>query len=299
MKGKVLFLLVLVFLVGGFLGHRIAQSEKKQSEKKQKADIISEAQKKKIEIYLEKTLNIPSNISIKIEDIKDSEIKSLKILIVEFEDKNNKISNTQEYLVTNDYKYVVLGKPLNTTIDPYQEKMNKIDLIGRPTKGAKDAKVTMVVYSDFQCPYCVKMVPVEDEILKLYPNKVKIVFKNFPLGFHQWARDAALYSLCVFSQDKEKFWNLHNFLFQKQGEITKENLKEKIIGFCKEENIDFNGIQNCYDNKTTEYILNKDIEEANQIGVRSIPSILVQGKMITGAQSISTFKETIDNFLKE
>lgn len=294
MKGKILFLLVLVFLVGGFLGHHIALTEKKQ-----KTDIISETQKKKIEIYLQKTLNTPSHVAIKVEGIMDSEVKTLKILTVAYEDKNNNITDTKKYLITPDYKYVILEGLLNTELDPYKEKMKKIDVTQRPTRGKKDAKITMVVYSNFQCPYCSRMVPVEEEILKQYPDKVKIVYKNFPLRGQLWSVDAGLYSLCVFLQDNEKFWKLHNFLFKIQSEITKENLKDKISEFCQDEHISFNLVQSCHSNRETEYLLNKDIEEAAQVGVRSIPTTIIQGKTIVGAYPFPAFKEIIDDFLKE
>lgn len=143
------------------------------------------------------------------------------------------------------------------------------------------------------------MVPIEEEVLKQYPDKVKIVYKNFPLREQLWSVDAGLYSLCVFLQDNEKFWKLHNFLFKIQSEITKENLKDKIQEFCQAEGVDFNIIQSCHSNRETEYLLNKDIEEATQVGVRSIPTTIIQGKTIVGAYPFPTFKETIDDLLKE
>lgn len=297
MKIKYVVVFLAVFLATFLLTFQVISTSKKQSSKK----VDFALHKERIEIYLQKSLNLPSHISVKVGEVKDTKANGLKILQVKFEDRNNQNIQNTEYVITDDYKYIILGQLLNTEEDPYQEKMKKIEISERPTKGNKNAKITMVVYSDFQCPYCVKMIPIEEEILKLYPGKVKIVFKNFPLDRRGagWAREAAIWSLCAFSQNNNKFWKLHDFLFQKQQEITKENLKEKVIEFCKNEDINISQLQNCYDNKLTENILNKDMEEAAQVGVRSIPTSIVQGKTIVGAQSLETFREVIDRILKE
>lgn len=295
MRVKYLLFFVAIFIVLSFLTFQVVSTGKKQTSKK--VDISEH--KERLEKYLQKALNLPSHISIKIDGIEDTGVATLKKLKVKFEDKNNRMSQTSEYVITNDYKYIILGQLLNTEEDPYVEKMKKIEISGRPTKGNKNAKVTMVVYSNFQCPYCARMVQIEEEILKAYPDKVKIIFKNFPLEFHQWAKDAGTWSFCLFRQDEKKFWKLHNYLFQKQQEITKENLREKIVEFCKNENVDISLLQDCYDNKLVEDILSRDKEEASKIGVRSVPTSIIQGRTIIGAQPIATFKEVIDSILKE
>ena len=103
-------------------------------------------------------------------------------------------------------------------------KVYKINLGDSPFLGKADAKVAIVEWSDFQCPYCARATPLLTEVQKKYPNDVKIIFKHFPLSFHQAARPAAIAS--VAAQEQGKFWEMHDALFENQRSLTAGNMEE-------------------------------------------------------------------------
>ncbi len=132
--------------------------------------------------------------------------------------------------MSTDGQYIILAEFIDTTVDPLKETMSKISLEDVPVKGAENAKVTIVEYSDFQCPFCKRGTDIIPQILKEYDGKVKIAYKQLPLPIHNWARDAAIASVCADQQGNDKFWELHDLLFENQTKLTAENAKEEING---------------------------------------------------------------------
>src|SRR5262249_48954623 len=98
-----------------------------------------------------------------------------------------------------------------------------IDVANDPVRGPKDARIEMVEFSDFQCPFCKQLHPVLDQVLKAFPKDVKLVYKQYPLNIHPFARQAALASMAAHAQGK--FWALHDKLFENNAALTDENIK--------------------------------------------------------------------------
>jgi protein-disulfide isomerase len=163
-----------------------------------------------------------------------------------------------------------------------------------PFVGKADAKVTLVEYSDFQCPFCAKGHEVINQIKKKYGNKIKIAFKHFPLPFHNHAKVAAEASMCANEQKMSYFWEFHDAMFLDQAKLSKEDLKAK----ARKIGLDGNKFDQCLDSgKFTAYV-NKDMEDGKTVGVKSTPTFFVNGKLISGAQPIEVFSEVIDSELK-
>ncbi len=162
-----------------------------------------------------------------------------------------------------------------------------------PSFGNKDAKVTIVEYSDFQCPYCAKGADILKQIKKKYGSKVKVAFKNFPLPFHNHAEKAAVAGLCANEQSSEAFWKLHDEMFANQESLDPEGLKKaaaklglKVDKFTK-----------CLDENTYLAKVKADMEEGKAVKVKSTPTFFVNGQLINGAQPIEVFSELIDEEL--
>jgi protein-disulfide isomerase len=177
--------------------------------------------------------------------------------------------------------------------------MNKIALDNQPERGAKDAKVTIVEYSDFQCPFCARVyATLENEVLKDYGDKVRFVFKNFPLtSIHPWAEDGAVAAGCAFQQGNDKFWTMYNGLFSKQSEITRDNLREKASGIAKDGGLDVEKFQDCLDGRKSLDAVKADESEGTALGVNSTPTFFINGRRLSGAQSGQDFKQMIDQEL--
>ena len=163
-----------------------------------------------------------------------------------------------------------------------------------PVFGKKDAKVTVVEFSDFQCPYCSKGAKITQKLKKEYGNKIQLAFKQFPLeNIHPQARGAAEASMCANDQGSEKFWSYHDKLFTAQDKLDAENLKSsaKSIGLNMEKFVQ------CVEAKKYAKYVTDDINYGLKIGVQSTPTFLVNGKLIQGARPYQEFKDLIEEGL--
>jgi protein-disulfide isomerase len=157
-----------------------------------------------------------------------------------------------------------------------------------PSKGAAAAKVTIVEFSDFQCPFCSKAEPSVDEVMKTYSDKVKVVFRHFPLDFHDKAFKAAEAAACA--EDQGKFWEFHKTLFANQGALAIEDLKThaKTLG------LDTAKFNECLDGGKMKTKVDADMAAAKAVGVNGTPAFFINGVMLSGAQPFEKFKEVID-----
>jgi len=209
--------------------------------------------------------------------------------------------NTQNmsFLVSQDARYFISGEVVDLTADPLQAVMKKIDLKGEPARGPADAKVTIVEYSDFQCPFCSRGYQIlEEQVMPEYKDKVKFYFKNLPLkSIHPWAEGAAIAARCAEQQSGEGFWSLYHALFKNQRDINQDNLKEKVTQFAKDAHLDEAKFTQCFDTKASQADIDRDVEEATAVGANSTPTFFINGRRLEGAQPFENFKAIIDQEL--
>jgi protein-disulfide isomerase len=208
-------------------------------------------------------------------------------------------SQSVAFWVTRDGRYLFRGEAADLSVDPLQQVMSKISLENQPVRGPSDAKVTIVEYSDFQCPFCARVyTTLEDQVLKEYGEKVRFVFKNYPLSsIHPWAEDGAVASECAFRQGNDAFWTMYKGLFTRQAEINKDNLKDKAAEIAKAGDLDVARFQECLEGRQALEAVRADETEANTLGVSSTPTFFVNGRRLSGAQSYESFKQMIDQEL--
>lgn len=159
-------------------------------------------------------------------------------------------------------------------------------------KGNPEAKVTIVEFSDFQCPFCAIVEPTVKKVLETYGDNVKFVYKNFPLPSHENAQPAALAALCA--KDQGKFWEYHDTLFENQESLKVTDLK-KYAADLGLKTQDFNG---CLDNKKYQNQIQADLNEGNRVGVRGTPAFFINGRPLSGAQPLENFQAMIKEELK-
>lgn len=163
-----------------------------------------------------------------------------------------------------------------------------------PATGSEKAKVTIVEFSDFQCPFCSRGADVVHQLKKKYGDKVRIAFRHFPLPMHREAKPAAEASMCVYEQSADKFWKYHDVLFKNQDKLDPANLEK----FAKEVGADVAKFGECV--KANKYAahVQGDMEYGEKIGVRSTPTFFVNGQLVAGAVPIEQFSEIIDEEMK-
>lgn len=202
--------------------------------------------------------------------------------------------------ISDNGQYLILGSEvMDTTVDPHKEVMEKISLEDIPSKGAKDAEVTIVEYSDFQCPFCKRGKELIPGILKEYDGKVRVLYKQLPLQNHKWAMPAAIASVCVYEQGgNEKFWQFHDKLFDNQKSINPENSKEMFDKYAKGIGLDTKKFNSCLDSPEVKATVQEQMKEASSIGVQSTPTFVVNGMIVPGANP-EGLKSAIDIKLSE
>ena len=162
----------------------------------------------------------------------------------------------------------------------------KLNVEGQPSFGPADAPVTIVEFGDLQCPSCRAEAPVLRQLIPdLYPNKVRIVFKDYPLeSIHPWARAASIAGRCVFRQNPRAFWKFYDWDYENQDDITVENLKSKVLGWAKGNGIASAQLESCIDSKATDADVARNISEGKAAEVRGTPTLFVNGVKASSVQ---------------
>jgi protein-disulfide isomerase len=168
----------------------------------------------------------------------------------------------------------------------------KIDIGTSPAKGPTNAKVTMVAFSDFQCPFCSRAVPVMKQVEDTYKGKVRIAFKQLPLPFHDKAGLAAEASLAA--NEQGKFWEYHDKLFANQQALDRPALEK----YAEELGLNMSKFKAALDAHKFKKQVEDETKFGNSIGATGTPTFFINGKSLVGAQPFDKFKEMIDAELK-
>jgi len=250
---------------------------------------------KRIEEYF--TKSVTPGITLEAKGIAPSQIPGWNKGTLDVDANGNKQSIP--FLVSPDGKYFISGEVTDLTVDPLQAIMKKIDLEHRPSRGPADAKVTIVEFSDFQCPFCSRGYQIlEEQVMPAYEGKVRLFFKHLPLkSIHPWAEAAALATECASDQSSDGFWKMYHALFKGQRDLNPDNLKAKVTEFAKSAGLDEATFTQCYDGKTALPRVEKDLTEAAAVGANSTPTFFINGHRLEGAQPLENFKAIIDDEL--
>ncbi len=168
--------------------------------------------------------------------------------------------------------------------------VSKLNIVGSPYEGRKNAPITIIECSDFQCPFCARFA--NDTLKQLRANeikkgKVRLVFKNFPLPFHQFAEKAAEAAECANRQGK--FWQMHDLLFNSNGRLDVDSLKS----YAKQIGLNTKEFDHCLDSGEMAGIVQTDRAQCAAAGVQGTPTFFINGKMLIGAQPYEQFKGLI------
>jgi protein-disulfide isomerase len=167
----------------------------------------------------------------------------------------------------------------------------KIDIGTSPAKGPKDAPLTVVVFSDFQCPFCSKVEPSVTELEKTYPGKVRVVWKNYPLPFHDKAKGAAEAALAAGEQGK--FWEMHDVLFKNQQALDPASLEK----YAQELKLDMGKWKAAFETHKYAAQIDAEMKQGAEVGVSGTPATFINGRLLSGAVPFSEFQKIADDEL--
>jgi protein-disulfide isomerase len=160
-----------------------------------------------------------------------------------------------------------------------------------PSSGPANAPVTVVEFSDYQCPFCARVVPTIVKLRQTYGDKIRVVFKDFPLPNHGNAPKAAEAAHCAGEQGK--YWDMHDRLFANQQALAVPSLKQTAAGL----GLDAGKFDQCLDSGKYAASVSADMKQGEQLGVQSTPTVYVNGRAVVGAQPFEFFKSVIDEEL--
>lgn len=180
------------------------------------------------------------------------------------------------------------GTKVSYRLDPPRVE---VESEGFPAKGPADAPVTIVEFSDFECPFCSRVVPTLEKVKEEYGDKVRIVFRQFPLAMHPNAPKAAEASLCAAAQDK--FWEMHDLMFEEQRQLTVADLKAK----AERLELDTEQFNQCLDSGEYTDEVQTDMQAGQRAGVTGTPAMFVNGRLVSGAVPFEQVAEVIDSEL--
>ena len=195
-----------------------------------------------------------------------------------------------EAVEKNQEAIMKLFKPRQPEFDV--NKVYDLPVGNSPVKGSKDATVAIVEFSDFQCPYCSQLQETLREALKAYPNDVKLVFKDFPLQFHQHAQNAARAAHAAGEQGK--YWQMHDLIFGNFNSLSEDKFKE----FATKIGLDMNKFAADYSSNKYDLKIQQSIQLGESADVRATPTLFINGKRMQG-RAFNDFKQAIDTILKK
>lgn len=251
-----------------------------------------------MEAYLRHLLAIGPEVQVSIGDPKPSPLPNVKEVDVHLSLGAN--SQDETFYVTNDGKKIVRGFVYDVNQNPFQADLDKLKTNAAPSFGPSTAPVTLVLFSDFQCPECKEEAKtLRDNVPSKFPKEVRVVMKDFPLeAIHPWAKAAAIAGRCVYHQSNDAFWKYYDWIYEHQSEITPDNLKDKVLEWAKSANLDTLQVGRCLDTKATEPEVDQEIAEAKALRIQGTPTSFVDGRRLFGNYPWRNLEQIITGELK-
>ena len=174
---------------------------------------------------------------------------------------------------------------------PDPQKVYDIELGDSPIRGSEDAKITIVEWADFQCPFCVRVNPTLEQITKEYGDKVRFAFKHLPLSMHRKARAAHQASEAAHRQGK--FWEMHDLIFASPKDLNPKTY----LRYAGEIGLDIDQYNKDLSSSSVRKVVDADLAKARELGVSGTPSFFINGRFLSGAQPYAAFARVIDEEL--
>jgi protein-disulfide isomerase len=270
------------------------------------AQSVAPEQAQRIERQVRSYYSIPATVKIIVGPLRPSDFPNYDALTINM-DGNGK---TQDYsfLLSKDGKTLMRVTKMDLTKDPYAETMKKINLSGRPVRGNKDAKVVLVNFDDFECPFCSRMhQTLFPGLLKEYGDRVEFVYKDFPLAeIHPWATHAAVDANCLAAQNNDAYWDFADYIHANQHEVSSEKTRDAqyaaldrlITEQGQKHNLDQTKLQSCIKAQNDDAI-KASVKEGESVGVSATPTMFINGQEIDGALPPGDIRAALDRALQQ
>jgi protein-disulfide isomerase len=270
------------------------------------ASTVSPEVAERVQRQVRAFFNIPPDVTISLGTPASSEFPNYDMVPVTMT-RDGKTQKA-EFLLSKDGKTLIRFTRIDLTKDIYAENMSKITLAGRPVRGNPDAKVTVVNFDDFECPFCARMhTTLMTEIYPEYKDKIKIVYKDFPLlQIHPWAEHAANNANCLAAENGPAYWQLADYLHANQRDISggQQNVQDSYtkldqitVDFGKKNGADVNRLQACI-KAQSDGTIKASMAEGDKLNVSATPTLFINGERIEGALDATELRAALNRQLQ-
>ena len=253
--------------------------------------VVSPELKAKIQRQIQAQYDLPPSVNVEVGPRRPSDIPTFDIVTLTLTGGENSHEQKVDFLLSQDGKTLAKLTRIDLTKDIYTERMSKIDVSGRPVRGNPNAKVTLVNYDDLQCPFCSRMhATLMQEILPAYGDRIKIVYKDFPLSMHPWAIHSANDANCLAAENGAAFWQFADYVHANQKAIngtqgvekSKAELDRIALDLGQKNGANMNRLQACIKEQPDKQ-LKASMAEGEALGLNATPTMYINGQKLEGA----------------
>jgi protein-disulfide isomerase len=302
MRGSINLVLILILACG--LGEAQTQTKAKDSETKP-ADkpavgaTVNLPPESTVDSFMQQTFGYEPQVSWKISSIKPAPAPGLaQVDVILATPQGQQLSR---FYVTADGEHAVLGEIIPFGAKPFAPARRALEKgSSGPSRGPKDASVTIVEFGDLQCPACKAAQPAIEGLIAAEPN-ARFVFQNFPLEMHNWAAKGAAYADCVGRASNEAFWKFIAKTYETQSDITAENADEKLTALADGAGVKGADIATCSRTPATKAHIDASLALGKAVNVSGTPTLFINGRAIgnVDARMGDTYKALVDFAAKE
>jgi len=248
------------------------------------SSLAATSTQKDVEAYLRNLYALGPAVKVAVGPLKQSPVEGILETDIDVVIEGNK--QTVKFYVSKDGKYLLRGELSDMTKDPLAENLARIHMSYAPALGDAKAPVTIVEYSDFECPVCRGLHDALRGLLPSYAGKVRVIFKDFPIEqIHPWARTAALAGRCAFQQKPNAFWKLYDLIYDNQEIISAANAWTKMTEYAAQAGLDSEAFKGCMAGPEAAAAVNASRANGEKLEVNSTPTVFVNGRRLVGADS--------------
>ena len=257
----------------------------------QPAAATASSQAQKVEAFLRYYFALGPEVQITV--AAPVELGTSGLLEVPIEVKSSDGSDSLKMYLTKDGRYLLRGELSDLTTDPLAENIAKMQTANAPVLGDPNAPITLVEYSDFECPVCRNLHDALRGLLASYPQ-VKVIFKDFPIdAIHPWARTAALAGRCAYQQNPKSFWKVYDLIYDNQELVSAANAWDKMQDFAGRAGLNKDAFKSCLASPQAAGEVDASLANGKLLDVRATPTVFVNGRRAAGADP-HTIQQYID-----
>jgi protein-disulfide isomerase len=249
--------------------------------------------------HIRQEFKVPETTTLTAGPFHDSGIPNF--LAISIAAQSDKGKQNEDFYATSDKQVFVMGKILKLGVDLRREALRTMATVNQPSQGPAHAPVTIVEYADLECPMCGKLhLFLENDLLPKYGDKVRVIFKEFPLvQIHDWSLTAAIANECVYKLKPEAFAPYRTLIFQSQSTTNATNVRDNLLAYADQVGVDRSSLAGCLDSKASMQRIDEGTNEAKQLEVQSTPTCFINGRMLVGFVSPDAYYKAVDAALQE